>query len=142
AQLGSIFFVYLLGMIVTPLAGRFMDRNGFMPTVLLSVIVLSAGLAATLVHNLAVIIFGLAIASTGIFICQAAGTSQTGKVSHRARSSAAGLYVSFYYVGGSAGSVIPAWAWARWHWPGCVAVLFAAACLVLLFARMSEIRHA
>ncbi|HUO61424.1 MAG TPA: MFS transporter [Candidatus Acidoferrales bacterium] len=142
AQLGSIFFVYLLGMVVTPLAGRFMDRNGFMPTIVLSFLILGTGLAATLMRSLPIIIFGLAIASTGIFICQAAGTSQTGRVSQRARSSAAGLYVTFYYIGGSAGSVIPAWAWRHWHWPGCVAVLFAAAILVLVFARISEIRNA
>ncbi|HVP64211.1 MAG TPA: MFS transporter [candidate division Zixibacteria bacterium] len=142
AQLGSIFFVYLLGMVVTPLAGRFMDRNGFLKTVVLSVLILSAGLVATLAHSLPVIIFGLAIASTGIFICQAAGTSQTGRVSLRARSSAAGLYVSFYYIGGSAGSVVPAFAWRHWLWPGCVGVLFAAACLLLVFARAAEIRDA
>jgi sugar phosphate permease len=129
-------------MVVTPLAGRFMDRNGFMQTVVLSAIILTVGLLSTLVHSLPVIIFGLAIASTGIFICQAAGTSQTGRVADKARSSAAGLYVTFYYIGGSAGSVVPAWAWRHWHWPGCVAIFVAGAFLLVLFAMTSETRNA
>ena len=32
AQLGSIFFVYLLGVVITPNSGRFLDRFGFRPT--------------------------------------------------------------------------------------------------------------
>jgi len=34
-----------------------------------------------------------------------------------------GLYVSIYYVGGSAGAFITGFAWAAAGWPGCVAVI-------------------
>jgi len=36
AQLGSVFFVYLLGLIVTPLSGRFLDHYGIRHTALLA----------------------------------------------------------------------------------------------------------
>ena len=47
-------------------------------------------------------------------------------------SSAVGVYVSCYYVGGSAGSVLPGFAWHAAGWPGCVALT--AAVLVVMAA--------
>ena len=38
---------------------------------------------------------------------------------------AVGLYVTTYYVGGSIGAVLPAFAYASWGWPGCVALVIA-----------------
>lgn len=138
AQLGSIFFVYLLGLIVTPLAGRFLDRAGFFNTMLLAVIVGSCGLVATLAHRLAMIILGLAVFSSGMFVQQAAATSQTGRVATRGRSVAAGLYVTVYYIGGSVGAVVPAYFWSKYGWPGCVAVLWGSSVLTLGLAWVSS----
>jgi predicted MFS family arabinose efflux permease len=101
AQLGSVFFVYLLGLLVTPLSGRFLDHYGIRHTTLLAFGLSFAGLLLTLIGNLALIIAGLALFSSGIFVFQAVGTVQTGIVAQRALSSAAGLYVTFYYIGGS-----------------------------------------
>ena len=89
AQLGSVFFVYLLGLIVTPLSGRFLDRYGVRHTALLAFGFALVGLTLTLIRNLPLIIAGLALFSSGVFIFQAVGTVQTGIVARRARSSAA-----------------------------------------------------
>lgn len=118
--LGSVFFVYLLGCVITPMAGRFLDRNGFRRTAFLALSMSVAGLLITLAHSLAAVICGLALFSSGVFISQSAATVQTGLVSGRARSAAAGIYVTFYYVGGSIGSVAPAWFWSTGGWPACV----------------------
>jgi MFS family permease len=131
AGLGSVFFIYLFGCIVTPLAGRFLDRNGFRRTALLAVGMSLGGLLLTLVDWLPAVIAGLAIFSSGIFVSQASATVLTGQVADRARSSAAGLYVTFYYAGGSVGTALPAWFWLNGGWPGCVG-LFAAVSLVTL----------
>ena len=131
AGLGSIFFVYLLGCVVTPLSGRFHDRNGFRRTALLAVSMSLFGLILTLSSWLPAVVGGLAVFSSGIFISQSSATVLTGQVAGRARSSAAGLYVTFYYLGGSLGTTIPAWFWLRRGWPGCVA-LFAGVSLVTL----------
>jgi MFS family permease len=131
AALGSVFFVYLLGCVVTPLAGRFLDRHGIRRTVLLSVGMSLAGLLLTLVPKVAAVIVGLALFSSGIFISQSAATVLTGRVADRARSAAAGLYVTFYYAGGSVGTMATAWAWLKGGWPACVA-LFAGVTLAAL----------
>jgi MFS transporter, YNFM family, putative membrane transport protein len=123
AQLGSIFFVYLLGVVITPQSGRFLDRFGFRRTTALYCGMMIAGLLLTLIHSLPVVILGLAIFSSGVFIAQAAATVQTGAIAGRARSSAAGLYVTFYYLGGTVGATLTDWFWRYWAWAGCVALL-------------------
>jgi predicted MFS family arabinose efflux permease len=138
AQLGSIFLVYLLGVVITPLSGRFLDRFGFRHTTILYCAMMIAGLLLTLVKSLLIIIVGLAIFSSGVFIAQAAATVQTGAIAGRARSSAAGLYVTFYYLGGTAGATLTGLFW-RWKgWPGCILLLGAASLASLWLARISS----
>ena len=136
AELGSIFLVYLLGCVVTPMAGRFFDRHGFRRTILLSFCMCLGGVLLTLAHSLALVIAGLAVFSSGIFVSQSAATVLMGEVAGGARSAAAGLYVTFYYIGGSMGSALTAWFWSRGGWPGCVA-LFAGVSLVTLLLGMT-----
>jgi MFS family permease len=131
AALGGIFFVYLLGCVVTPLAGRFQDRHGFRRTTLISVGMSLTGLLLTLIPSLPWVIAGLALFSSGIFVSQSAATVLTGRVAEGARSAAAGLYVTCYYAGGSVAAVVTAWFWLAGGWPACVG-LFAAASLATL----------
>ena len=141
AQLGSIFFVYLLGVVVTPFSGEFLDHYGFRPTAFLYCGMMIAGLLLTLVRSLPVVIAGLAVFSSGVFIVQAAATVQTGAIAARARSSAAGLYVTVYYLGGAAGATVTDWFWQRWGWPGCAAFLGVGALVSLTLAMLSSWPH-
>ena len=133
AALGGVFFVYLLGCIVTPLSGRFLDRHGFRRTSFLSSGMSLAGLLLTLIHSLPAVIAGLAIFSSGIFVAQSAATVLTGQVAGRARTAAAGLYVTFYYIGGSAGATLTAWFWLNGGWPACVGLFAVASVVTLIF---------
>ena len=137
-QLGSIFFVYLLGFLVTPLSGRCLDHYGLRVTSVIAVCLTTAGLLLTLLHSLPIIVAGLALASSGVFIYQAVGTVQTGIVADRARSSAAGLYVTFYYIGGALGAMVTGWAWVAGGWPACVFLLMAVSALAMLLAFVSS----
>jgi MFS transporter, YNFM family, putative membrane transport protein len=129
--LGAVFAVYLLGCVVTPMAGYFLDRHGFRKTALLALAMSVTGLVATLAHSLAVVIGGLALFSSGVFVSQSAATVQTGRVAGRARSAAAGIYVTCYYLGGSFGATVPAWFWARGGWRACIALFTAASVATL-----------
>jgi YNFM family putative membrane transporter len=138
AQLGSIFFVYLLGVVVTPQSGRLLDRFGFRSVAFLYCGMMIAGLLLTLAKSLALVITGLAIFSSGVFVAQAAASVQTGTIAGRARSSAAGLYVTFYYLGGSIGSILTDYFWQWRRWPGCVALLGITSLISLWLARASS----
>jgi predicted MFS family arabinose efflux permease len=80
-----------------------------------------AGLLVTLVPHLPAILAGLAACVACGFMCQSCATSYVAVTARQARSSAVGLYVTFYYVGGGLGAVVPGYAWAAAGWPGCVA---------------------
>ena len=138
AQLGSIFFVYLLGAVITPQSGRFLDHFGFRHTTVLYCTMMIAGLLLTLVKSLPIVVVGLAIFSSGVFVAQAAATVQTGAIAGRARSSAAGLYVTFYYLGGSVGATLTDWFWHWAAWPGCVTLLGGVSLASLWLARISS----
>jgi len=131
-QLGSVFVIYLFGLLVTPLAGRYMDRRGYRRTIVLAVLTSLVGLAATLKLSVPFVIVGLTLMTSGVFAVQAATTAHLGLVSGGARSSAAGLYLSFYYAGGALGGVLPAFFWVRGGWPATVCVLVLACLLTLL----------
>ena len=134
AQLGSVFFVYLFGVVVTPLGGHLLDRRGFRAASAVAVAFMLAGLVLTLPAPFWMIVTGLALFSTGMFIGQSAATVQTGRIAGRSRSTAAGLYVTVYYVGGSLGAVAPAWFWTHAGWSGCIGLFAIAALGTLLFA--------
>jgi predicted MFS family arabinose efflux permease len=138
AQLGSIFFVYLLGVFITPQAGKFLDRFGFRSTSFLYCGMMISGLLLTLLRSLPVVIVGLAIFSSGMFVAQAAASVQTGAIAGRARSSAAGLYVTFYYLGGSLGATLTDWFWNWKRWPGCVLLFGVVSFASLGLARASS----
>ncbi|HEY3929336.1 MAG TPA: MFS transporter [Candidatus Koribacter sp.] len=138
AALGSIFCVYLLGLVITPLSGRFLDRSGFRATAVLALLFALTGLLCTLSQHLAIVVVGLALFSSGNFIFQAAATVQTGINAGRARSSAAGLYVTLYYIGGSLGATVLGWVWL-WHgWKACVGALGCSSLLTLGCAFLSS----
>ena len=74
---------------------------------------------------LAVVIIGLALLASGVFVCQSSASSHAVTAAREARSAAMGLYVFFYYLGGSAGTMTLGWAWRLGHWPACVATVLA-----------------
>lgn len=122
-SLAWVFLVYALGIIITPLAGRWLDRVGYRRPLALAIAASAGGVLLTLVPVLGVVILGLAICSSGVFVCQSAASSQVGIAAHGARSSAAGLYVALYYAGGTVGAQVPGLVWKAWGWPGCVALI-------------------
>jgi len=123
--LGSIFVVYLAGAAVTPLAGRRIEKNGHPRMLIFSAILSAAGALLTLGPQLWMVVAGLAVCCSGVFIAQASATSFVGTAAKHNRALALGLYVTFYYTGGSFGGIAPGWLWETFGWTGCVALVVA-----------------
>ena len=134
AALGNVFVVYLLATVTTPAATRMAVRLGMRPTLAVACGIGVAGMLLTLVPSAVGIIAGLAVAIGGMFIEQVLATGFIGTAARRARSTAVGLYVSFYYIGGSLGAVLPAGLWQRAGWPGCVALVIGVQGVMLAIA--------
>ena len=86
------------------------------------------------VHSLPAVIAGLALCCTGVFIGHSSASSYIGTVAREARAAAVGLYVMFYYAGGSAGSALSGHFWNRGGWPACVALVATVQVLTILTA--------
>lgn len=124
AALAFIFVVYLVGAGATSVFTRLAVRIGRLPTLLLLLAISAIGLTITLLVNLAAAVIGLAAFSSGIMAVQALCMGFIGVVAPRARSSAVGLYVTVFYIGGSVGGIVPALAWRAAGWPGVVVLLY------------------
>lgn len=125
AELGFVFGVYLLGMITTPISTGLVIRIGRRATVGLAILLSIAGLALTLVHALAVVIAGLAVMCGGLFVVQTLSLGYIAATVRKAVSTAVGLYVTMFYIGGALGGVAPGPVWQRYGWPGVVGLLIA-----------------
>jgi predicted MFS family arabinose efflux permease len=126
AAISGIFVVYLVGAVVTPIAGRWIDRVGSRRAVSTALGAAVLGGLLTLAHRLGWVELGLAATCTAVFVSQSASTAFLRVVAPAgARSAASGLYVSSYYLGGAVGGVLPAVAWHLGGWPACVALVAA-----------------
>ncbi|MDO4795214.1 MAG: MFS transporter [Brachymonas sp.] len=134
AQLGNVFAVYLLGVLITPLAGKLLGRLGFRATMLLALCVSLCGLLLTLLPSVPAVIGALAIMSSGVFVTQSATISFVAHAVSQGRSLASGLYYMAYYSGGFIGAWLCGLAYARGQWPATVWVLAAAQLLGLAIA--------
>jgi MFS transporter, YNFM family, putative membrane transport protein len=123
--LGSIFVVYLVGSLLTPMTGRAVRWFGRRRFVLMVLAIWVCGLSMTLATSLPVIIAGLAVVAGAGMLCQASATSYVASSAKEGASSAVGLYVTFFYVGGSVGGALGGAAWTYGGWPAVVALTVA-----------------
>jgi YNFM family putative membrane transporter len=132
--LGFLFVVYLAGAVASPVAGRWVDLKGHRFVMIVAFTGGVAGILLTLLPSLPLIMAGLALCCTGVFVAQSASTSYVGVVAREARAAAVGLYVMFYYIGGSVGAALPGHFWARGGWPACVALIASLQILIIILA--------
>lgn len=134
-QLGGLFAVYLVGLVVTPVSGPWIARVGSRKALMAAVLAAMAGVSLTLLHSLPLILLGLVLCSSGVFVCQAASTSHIYAAAPAGeRASAAGLYVSCYYIGGSVAGVLPGFLWDFGGWTACVLLVLAAQAVTMTIA--------
>ncbi|HEX4064972.1 MAG TPA: MFS transporter [Acidobacteriaceae bacterium] len=141
--LSNIFAIYLIGLAVTPFGGYLVTRIGMRRGILLAILLSMTGAAVTLSHSLWIVILpGLGLVCTGVFIAQSTAASYLRLAAPRGgRVSAAGLYLSCYYIGGTVGGVVPGWLWRIGHWPACVA-LTQATLLIMFVVALTGWRNA
>jgi YNFM family putative membrane transporter len=134
--LGLLFVVYLVGAVAAPVAGRWVDLKGHRFVLMVAFTGGVAGILLTLLPSLPLIMTGLALCCTGVFVAQSASTSYVGVVAREARAAAVGLYVMFYYIGGSVGAAVPGRFWSRGGWPACVALIASLQILIIILAAL------
>jgi MFS family permease len=134
AALGWLFVVYLVGAAITPVAGRLVDVYGHRTGLTLGMMIGVVGALLTLAPPLPMIVAGLALVGTGVFIAQATASSFIGVATQADRGLAVGLYSSAYYLGGTAGGALPSLFWTSGGWTACVLLVVVVQAVTLVTA--------
>ncbi|WP_341502190.1 MFS transporter [Gallaecimonas sp. GXIMD4217] len=137
--LGLLFLTYLSGTLASTLSGPLARRWGQPGAMMAGIGLMMAGSLVTLAAPLALIVLGFLLSAFGFFLCHANASSWVSRQAQGAKASASSLYLVFYYLGASTGSLYLTPFWQGWGWPGVVAASLAV-CLVTLAlaARLRE----
>jgi len=133
--LSWLFAVYLVGLVVTPAAGIMLGKTGLRRGIVMATALSMIGVLLTVEPRLGVVLVGLTLCSSGVFVAQSAATSylRVAAPAHL-RTLAAGLYLSAYYFGGTVGGLLPSWVWIHDGWRGCVLLVAALQCVTMALA--------
>jgi predicted MFS family arabinose efflux permease len=121
--LGAIFVTYLAGTALTPTTGWVVRRFGRRRFMIGNIAVWIAGVGLTLAGPLWTILLGLTISAACGLMCQSISTGYVTITAHAGRSSAVGLYVTCFYLGGAFGATLGGFAWTLAGWPACVVMV-------------------
>jgi YNFM family putative membrane transporter len=129
ALVSSVYLVYLAGVFTSLVSGQLSLRVGRRAVMAVGLSIAFAGVLGTLMHSLAAVVMSLIVLCIGMFTVQSTAPAFVNAKARGAKGAAGALYVTFYYVGASLGSLLPGYAWQAWGWPGvasaCAAALVA-----------------
>lgn len=140
--LANIFAVYLIGVVVTPIASKLIAKYGAARMVRVAVGLSMLGVVLTLASPLWLIMVGLTVMSSGVFITQSATITYIAVNVKEGRSLASGLYYMFYYIGGSLGAWACGLAYTHGKWRATVLTLLAVQGLAMLVAVFGMVKKA
>jgi MFS transporter, YNFM family, putative membrane transport protein len=135
--LGAIFVTYLAGTAIVPATGWMMARLGRRHFTLAVLATWACGALLMLASPLAAILAGLTLCAVCGMLCQTIATGYVTASAREGRSSAVGLYVTAFYVGGSMGAFLPGLAWEEAGWAGAVAMVLVMLAVMAVVAALA-----
>ena len=135
--LGAIFVTYLVGTVCTPMAGWAINRFGRRAFAMRTIGVWMCGALAMLSPQLPAIMVGLTLSAGCGMLFQAISTGYVTATAAQGRSSAVGLYVTSFYIGGGAGALLPGLTWSTGGWPAAVGMVVAMLAVMALIVAVA-----
>jgi MFS transporter, YNFM family, putative membrane transport protein len=135
AQIGSVFLLYVIGLVSSPWAGALAHRFGRGRTLGLNLAIMLLGLALTLAAPLVAIGLGMALLSFGFFAAHSVTSSWIGARADARKAQASSLYLFFYYLGASVIGAITGLFFERFSWNGVGTFLMLLMLIALAIAR-------
>jgi len=115
--IASAYMGYLMGVLVSLNAQRICARLGSeINSTILGILTFGTGILLLTNTNLFIIIFAVFIFSTGFFLMHSTLSAYINHHTQSQRGIANGLYIAFYYAGGSLGSYFPLIIYHNWGW--------------------------
>jgi YNFM family putative membrane transporter len=135
--LGAIFVTYLAGTVIAPMTGWMMARLGRRRFILVVIAAWAGGAFLMMLPPVPAIIAGLTFCAGCGMLCQTISTGYVTEIAKEGCSSAVGLYVTAFYVGGSMGAFLPGLAWEWGGWPASIAMVVAMLAVMAAIAALA-----
>ncbi|MCA1611719.1 MAG: MFS transporter [Acidobacteria bacterium] len=132
AFVSSIYLVYVAGIFTSIASGRLSRRFGGRRVMAVGLVIAALAVTGTLIRSVPAIIGSLVILCVGMFTVQSTAPAFVNSNARTGKGAAGALYVGFYYVGATFGSILPGLAWQAWGWPGVVSSCVTALAVGLL----------
>ena len=136
-MISLIFLTYLAGTAGSRAAGWLSSRFGEIPVLATACLLMTGGATITISRPLVLVVLGVAMLTTGLFIGHAVASSMVAARASHGRSQATALYNICYYAGSSVFGWLGGVAWSHGQWLTVallVIVLGASACALTVAA--------
>jgi MFS transporter, YNFM family, putative membrane transport protein len=130
--ISSVYLVFAVGALVSPVAGRLSARIPPRRLVAAGLAVEAIGIVLLLARPLPLVLAALAVLVAGAMTAQAIAPAFVNVTARTAKGGANALYLTAYYVGGTLGAIAPGVALQAVGWKGVVATCAAGAAVALL----------
>lgn len=122
-QVSFVFVVMIFPTVITPFVGRIIRSYGVWLTYMGAMVVSATGMLVMLLPHASAVIAGLALSCVAVVAGQSCATRFVASYATSYRSSAVGLYLAAFYLGGTLAVPVPAPVDARYGWAGVIMVI-------------------
>jgi YNFM family putative membrane transporter len=134
--IGILYLGYSMGILVSLNTRRIINYFGNETDAIgAGILVFGAGLLFFMIENYVVMFVTMFVFCAGLFTAHSLLSGFVNKLASHNKAIANGLYISFYYTGGTLGSVLPGLIFQKFGWHVFLLQLFAMICLALFMTR-------
>jgi YNFM family putative membrane transporter len=138
--IGILYLGYSMGIVVSLNTRRIINRFGNEADAIgAGILVFGAGILFFMIENYLVMFVTMFVFCAGLFTAHSLLSGFANKLARQNKAIANGLYISFYYTGGTLGSVLPGLIFHRFGWHAFLLQLFSMVCLALFLTRRLKI---
>jgi len=134
--IGLLYLGYSMGILVSLNTRRIINRFGNESDAIgVGILVFGVGTLFFLIENYTVMFITMFVFCAGLFTAHSLLSGFVNKLARQNKAIANGLYISFYYTGGTLGSVLPGAIYQWFGWQIFLMQLFSMVCLALFLTR-------
>ena len=138
--IGLLYLGYSMGILVSLNTRRIISRFGNeVDAISVGIVVFGVGTLFFMIENYIVMFITMFVFCAGLFTSHSLLSGFVNKLAQQNKAIANGLYISFYYTGGTLGSVLPGAIFDRFGWQVFLVQLFSMVCLAFFVTRRLKI---
>ncbi|MGW8193383.1 MAG: MFS transporter [Desulforhopalus sp.] len=134
--IGVLYLGYVMGILVSLNAGRIIRHFGNETDAIgAGILVFAVATLCFAIESYGIMFVNMFVFCAGLFTAHSILSGLVNKFAQQNKAIANGLYISFYYTGGTLGSFVPGAVFQRYGWKIFLVQLFTMTCLALYFTR-------